>query len=66
MRDLDGSPILTIQEAAAFLSLHPQTVWRMCHSGKLPGAFRIGGTGRWRIKKDILERDIKTRTDVVK
>lgn len=50
--------LLTIQEAARFLSLHPNTVWRMCKNGKIPGAFQIGGNGRWRIKKELLEREI--------
>ena len=54
-------PLLTIQEVADYLSLHPTTVWKLCKSGNMPGAFKIGGNGRWRIKKDLLESNIKNQ-----
>lgn len=44
MRDL-----LTVQEAAAYLRLSPQSVREMCRTGKLP-AVRVGPkAGMWRI-----------------
>lgn len=41
--------LLTVPEAAAQSRLHPTTIIRLCHSGKI-GAYRAGnGRGRWRI-----------------
>lgn len=37
--------VLTVAEVAAYLRISETTVWRWCHSGKLP-AFRIGRSWR--------------------
>lgn len=45
--------ILTVQEVAAYVHLHPITVYRMANSGALP-AFRIGRN--WRFKRQQIEQ----------
>ena len=41
--------ILTAEEVAEFLRIHPYTVRRLARAGKLPG-FRVGG--QWRFHKE--------------
>lgn len=45
--------ILTAQEVATYLRVHPYTVKRLARTGKLPG-FKVGG--QWRFKKESLEK----------
>jgi len=45
--------VLTAEEVATYLRIHPYTVRRLAREGKLPG-FRIGG--QWRFKKESFER----------
>ena len=49
-------PTYTIEEAAEILRVHPNTLYRLCRSGKL-GAFRSGEGKRasWRIPGEGLE-----------
>lgn len=44
--------ILTAEEVAQYLRIHPYTVKRLARTEKLPG-FKIGG--QWRFKKKDIE-----------
>ena len=48
--------ILTAQEVATYLRVHPYTVKRLARAGKLPG-FKVGG--QWRFKKHDIDKLIK-------
>ena len=48
--------ILTAQEVATYLRVHPYTVKRLARAGKLPG-FKVGG--QWRFKKKSIEKGEK-------
>lgn len=48
-----GSSVLTYQQAAEYLGVHPRTVMRWVNSGKIP-AFKFG-SGTTRIKREDLE-----------
>ena len=48
---------LTINEAAALLSIHPKTASAWCLTHRLPAA-RIGGRGPWRIDRLRLEENL--------
>jgi len=43
------SPVMTVRECAAYLQVHPSTIYRLCKRGTIP-AFRIGAD--WRFRKD--------------
>jgi excisionase family DNA binding protein len=45
--------VLTLEEAAAYLRVHPSTVYRLLRSHQLPG-FRIGRD--WRFNQDSIDR----------
>ncbi len=45
--------VLTADEVAEYLRIHPYTVRRLARAGKLPGS-RIGG--QWRFDKKELEK----------
>jgi excisionase family DNA binding protein len=53
-------PIMTIDEVAEYLDLHPLTVRRLARDGEIPAFSKIpfrGKVGRqWRIKRDLLDR----------
>lgn len=59
-RDLESSstsnngfePILTSEQAAAYLKIHPKTLQRMARQGRIP-AYRIGDL--WRFRASELE-----------
>ena len=51
MREPD--PIMTIDEVAEYLDLHPLTVRRLARDGEIP-AFKVGR--QWRVKRAILDR----------
>lgn len=46
-------PIMTIDEVAEYLDLHPLTVRRLARDGEIP-AFKVGR--QWRVKRAILVR----------
>ena len=46
-------PIMTIDEVAEYLNLHPLTVRRLARDGEIP-AFKVGR--QWRVKRAILDR----------
>jgi excisionase family DNA binding protein len=42
--------LLTVNQVADLLALHPRTVWRMVSAGELPGPISIGTRAkRWRL-----------------
>jgi excisionase family DNA binding protein len=45
--------ILTINEIAEYLKVHPMTVYKYVKEGKIP-AFKIGKS--WRIQKDSIQK----------
>lgn len=45
--------VMTIAEAAAYLRVNPQTVYRRLQSGELPGA-KVGRS--WRVRRADLDR----------
>ena len=45
--------VVTVEELAKYLRIHPYTVRRLARAGKLPG-FKIGG--QWRFKKEEIDR----------
>ena len=55
----DMPDMLTIAEVAKYLKLHELTVRRLAREGELP-AFKVGR--QWRIKRDLLESWIETRS----
>lgn len=46
-------PIMTVDEVAEYLSLHPLTVRRLARDGEIP-AFKVGR--QWRIKRELLDK----------
>jgi excisionase family DNA binding protein len=48
-----ATDVLNPREAAAYLRVNPQTVYRLLNSGALPGA-KIGRT--WRVRRADLDR----------
>lgn len=48
-----ASPYLCVSEVAAFLRVHPSTIYRFIKGGQLR-ALRVGGD--WRINKEQLDR----------
>jgi len=45
--------ILTPREAAEYLGIHVQTIYRLLKNGEIPGR-KVGGV--WRFKKDVIDR----------
>ena len=45
--------VLTVEELAEYLRIHPYTARRLARAGKLPG-FKIGG--QWRFKMDDIQK----------
>jgi len=55
--------ILTVEQVAELLHLHPMTIYRLAKEGKLPG-FKVGG--RWRFQKDAMETWMVDRVQVAR
>jgi len=49
--------LLTTQEVASMLKVHPGTVSRWLHQGHLRG-IKIGPGGLWRVRSDVLQNFI--------
>jgi excisionase family DNA binding protein len=47
------APIMTIDDVAKYLSLHPLTVRRLAKDGEIP-AFKVGR--QWRVKRKLLDQ----------
>ena len=54
-----GNVMLTIDEVASYLKLHPLTVRRLARHGDIP-AVKMGR--QWRVKRDLLERWVEQRS----
>jgi excisionase family DNA binding protein len=54
-------PVLTIDEVAQSLRVHPRTIHRLIAAWKLP-AFKAGGD--WRIKESALDAYIESTSNV--
>jgi len=52
--------ILTAEELANFLRIHPSTIYRMARSGDLP-AFKVGVGGDWRFSRASFEEWLESR-----
>jgi excisionase family DNA binding protein len=50
--------VLTLEDVARFLSVHPSTVYRLVKKHSIP-AFKIGSD--WRFNQDSIEQWIKER-----
>jgi excisionase family DNA binding protein len=50
--------VLTLEEAAEFLRVHPSTIYRMLKSHTIP-AFKIGSD--WRFNQESIQRWIEER-----
>jgi excisionase family DNA binding protein len=51
--------IMTVDEVAKYLTLHPLTVRRLARDGEIP-AVKIGR--QWRFKRDLLDRWLADRS----
>ena len=51
--------MMTIDEVAKYLNLHPLTVRRLARDGGIP-AFKIGR--QWRVKRELLDQWIEGRS----
>ena len=49
----DVAPVLTVQDLAHYLKVHPSTVYRLLKAGKLP-AFKVGSD--WRFNVEEIDR----------
>ena len=57
---------LTIQQFARLTQYHPESLRRLCRSGKLVGAYAVGR--RWRIRSDAADwlRGIRAKDEEVR
>ena len=56
--DTPGHELLTTEEAAAYLRLHPRTISRLIKQGELPGV-KVGR--QWRVRRADLEARLRGR-----
>ena len=54
--------VMTLREVASFLKVHPNTIYRLARSGKLP-AFKIGTD--WRFHRAAIEDWVQNRDEAV-
>jgi excisionase family DNA binding protein len=62
-KSLETTTILTVDELASYLRVHPSTVYRLLKTGQLP-AFRVGSDWRFNLEaidQWRLEREKKQR-----
>jgi len=52
-------PIMTVDQVAAYLKLHPLTIRRLAREGEIP-AFKVGR--QWRVKRELLELWMEERS----
>ena len=48
-------PIMTLDQAAAYLCISPDTMYKYANAGTFPG-FKLGN--RWRFRKDVIDKRI--------
>ena len=53
-----GDSILTVNELAGYLRVHPATIYRLLKARQLP-AFRVGFD--WRFKRDVIDEWVRSR-----
>jgi excisionase family DNA binding protein len=51
---------LTLADAAAVLNISLSQAYALVRSGELP-AIKLGGNGRWRVERDVLESYIAAK-----
>lgn len=51
-----ANQVMTIKDVAAYLSVHPMTMYKYVKEGNIP-AFKIGTS--WRIRREAIEKWIK-------
>ena len=56
MTEENSTLMMTIDQVAEYLNLHPLTVRRLARDGKIP-AFKVGR--QWRVKRKLLEQWIE-------
>lgn len=56
---MTSTPLLTAQELATYLGVHPNTVYRLAQTGEIPVAFRAGP--RLRFDRDAVLQAVQTR-----
>lgn len=44
-----------IEQLADLVSCHGATLRRLAREGRLPGAYRLGGGGSWRIRAEAVD-----------
>jgi excisionase family DNA binding protein len=50
---IEMAPVLTVQNVAQYLHVHPSTIYRLVKNRQLP-AFKIGGD--WRFNRESIDR----------
>lgn len=53
IKDMTKKDVLTAEEVAEYLRVHPYTLRRLVRAGKLPG-FKVGG--QWRFRKNVIDK----------
>ena len=56
MSEEKGALMMTNDQVAKYLNLHPLTVRRLARDGKIP-AFKVGR--QWRVKRELLDQWIE-------
>jgi excisionase family DNA binding protein len=51
--------LLTVEQVADYLQVHPETVRKWLREGRLAGV-NLGGRARWRVRRDDLTRFVST------
>ena len=54
--------LLTVQQVADYLQIHPETVRKWLREGRLIG-INLGGIAGWRVHRDDLKRFVDARRD---
>lgn len=54
------SQIMTVEEVARYLGIHTMTVYRMLKKTDIPATKLLG---KWRFKKDVLDRWLESRME---
>jgi len=52
--------LLTVEQVADYLQVHPETVRKWLREGDLIGV-NLGGRARWRVRREDLERFIESQ-----
>lgn len=60
---IEMDELLTVEEVAQKLKMHPDHIKRLLRAGKIPG-YKIEGS--WRVKQSQLEKWIEERRNITK